>query len=237
MLPTYKFDYVKPSDLSKGDSTMNKCVVLFSGGLDSSLAACLMLEKNYDIDLLHYDQGALITNGLYQIRADEIKRAYPQREINLYDISICGIFRKLALVSIEQDILKYQHSLVCLGCKLAMHLQTIIYCRENSISIVVDGSAQRQSRYAEQSLTTINYLRELYCKYGIQYQNPIYDLEKGDVKYGLFDREITIQPLEDTCLFSHTFTSSPDSSIMAYINDKEEIIKELIERRFGNEKN
>ena len=216
---------------------MEKCAVLFSGGLDSSLAACFMLEKNYDIDLLHFDQGALITNNLYSIRAEELKKAYPKRNINLFNINVSGIFRKIALVSIEQDILKYKHSLICLGCKISMHLQTIIYCHENNISVVADGSAARQKRYAEQSPSSINYLRSLYSKYKIQYLTPIYDLEKSDIKYNLFDRGITIQPLEDTCLFSHTFTSSPDDSIIAYIKDKQVILDTLIERRCLHEEN
>ena len=42
--------------------------ILFSGGLDSSLAVCDMIEKGYDVHLLHYDTGALISNNLIKIR-------------------------------------------------------------------------------------------------------------------------------------------------------------------------
>lgn len=216
---------------------MKKCAVLFSGGLDSSFTVCSLIEKNYDVDLLHYDQGALISNKLYEIRAEELRKAYPNKDIRLHNYNISGLFRRIALVSIEQDILKYKHSLVCLGCKLSMHLQTIIFCHENNISVVADGSSSRQNSYAEQSTTAIKAIHDIYAKYNIQYLNPIYDLKKTEVKYGLFDRGVTIQPLEDTCLFSRTFSSCPEESISAYIKDKEEIIDTLIARRCFNEEN
>ena len=216
---------------------MKKCVILFSGGLDSSYTACTMLEKGYNVNLLHYDQGVLLTNKLYEIRADELRKAYPLKDINLHNINVSGIFRKMALVSIEQDILKYKHSLICLGCKLSMHLYTIIFCHENGISVVADGSSSRQNVYAEQSVAAINAIREIYAKYNIQYLNPIYDLGKKEVKYSLFDRGITIQPLEDTCLFSRTFSPSPDEAICAYIKDKEGVIHDVIKRRCFCEEN
>lgn len=48
--------------------------ILFSGGLDSSLAVCDMIEKGYDVHLLHYDTGALISNNLIKIRYAELKK-------------------------------------------------------------------------------------------------------------------------------------------------------------------
>lgn len=35
-----------------------KVLVLFSGGLDSMLAACKMIEEGYKVMLVHYDNGA-----------------------------------------------------------------------------------------------------------------------------------------------------------------------------------
>lgn len=48
--------------------------ILFSGGLDSSLAVCDMIEKGYDVHLLHYDTGALISNNLIKIWYAELKK-------------------------------------------------------------------------------------------------------------------------------------------------------------------
>lgn len=214
-----------------------KCVVLFSGGLDSSVAACAMIERGYDIDLLHINTGALISNHLPYIRKEEIEKAYPMCKISLQEMASFGYFRKLALTTLEDDILKYKVSMICIGCKLAMHVCTIRYCVNNGIKIAVDGSCKRQERYAEQRELTINAVKKLYSTYGIEYSNPIYMYDKTAIKYGLFDRGITLQPLEDTCLFSHTFSVANDDMIREYLINKLPACKELIERSISYERN
>ena len=58
--------------------------ILFSGGLDSSLAVCDMIEKGYDVHLLHYDTGALISNNLIKIRYAELKKIYEECIATVY---------------------------------------------------------------------------------------------------------------------------------------------------------
>lgn len=214
-----------------------RCVVLYSGGLDSSLAACLMIEQGYDVDLLHMNQGALISNHLSKIRYQEIKEIYPKSNITLSYMQVAGYFRSIALASIENDILENGVNLVCIGCKLAMHAKAIIHCLNNNIKNVADGATKRQERYGEQRKCAIERIRKLYQKYGINYVNPVYEYEKTDIKYGLFDRGLTIQALEDTCLFSKTFTTPTDSMIETYIDKKSKIFNEIIERSLSYEKN
>lgn len=214
-----------------------KCAILFSGGLDSSFASCLMIEQGYDIELLNMDHGALISNNLPVIRHQELVKAYPQSNITLYHINIAGAFRAISLASIEKDILTHKVNLVCVGCKLAMHARAITYCLQNDIKVVADGSTKRQERYGEQRKMAIEHIKSLYEEYGIDYVNPVYNYEKTDIKYGMFDRGLTIQPLEDTCLFSKTFSNPEDDAIDMYISGKVDIFKTLIERSISYEKN
>ena len=211
--------------------------VLFSGGLDSSLAVCAMIEKGYDVHLLHYDTGALISNNLVNIRYAELKKIYEECIIRLYERNVSGGFRRIALVSLEEDIKKYGVSLICVGCKLAMHVQCIIYCKNNGIRCVADGSTERQKRYGEQREVSLEFIKKFYQEYDIDYRNPIYNLDKKIIKYGLFDRGMTIQPLEDTCLFSNTFSIADDEAIEKYLDSKKDICKELVERGLAYEKN
>lgn len=48
---------------------------------------------------------------------------------------------------------------------------------------------------------------------------------------------MTIQPLEDTCLFSNTFSIADDEIIEKYLESKREICKKLVERGLAHEKN
>lgn len=220
-----------------GDGMSKICGVLFSGGLDSSLAVCRMIESGYKVYLLHYDTGALISNNLVDVRYNELKKVYGDCILGLYQYGISGMFRKLALVSIEEDIKKYSVSLICVGCKLAMHVQSLIFCTKQGVTLMADGSTKRQERYGEQRTVALDFIKELYSEYGISYQNPVYEMEKKEIKYGLFDRGMTVQPLEDTCLFSNTFSIADDEVIQQYLADKKRICNELIERGMAYEKN
>ena len=48
---------------------------------------------------------------------------------------------------------------------------------------------------------------------------------------------MTVQPLEDTCLFSNTFSISSDDVIEQYLVSKKKLCNELIERGLLHEKN
>ena len=196
-----------------------------------------MLEKKYDVELIHYNNGVFISNDLYKIRYNEIASKFVNCILNLKEVDVFGTFRKLALVNLEKDILMYKHSLICLGCKLAMHVHTIILCKQNNVTLVADGNTKKQNKYPEQSDKAIELIRDLYAKYGIEYINPIYNLGKKDIKYELLDRGITIQPLEDTCLFSNTFTCGDEQNIIDYINKNLELCDKIIKRSCYNEKN
>lgn len=213
------------------------CGILFSGGLDSSLAVCKMIETGYRVELLHFDQGALISNNLVSIRYNELEKVYSNCIKGINHFNISGLFRRIALVSLEEDIKKYNISLICVGCKLAMYVQSIIFCKKNEIQCMADGSTERQSRYGEQREVSLDFVKNLYNEYGILYKNPVYTLEKKEIKYGLFDRGMTIQPLEDTCLFSNTFSTASDEVIEQYLRDKKQLCNELIERGLSYEKN
>lgn len=213
------------------------CGILFSGGLDSSLAVCRMIEKGFKTELLHFNQGSLISNNLVSIRYEELKKSYADCISGIHFCNISGLFRRIALVSLEEDVRKYNVSLVCVGCKLAMHVQSIVFCKKNNIKYMADGSTERQKRYGEQREVALKFIKDLYGEYEISYKNPVYTLDKKEIKYGLFDRGMTIQPLEDTCLFSNTFSIASDEVIEQYLNEKRAICKELIERGMLYEKN
>ena len=118
-----------------------------------------------------------------------------------------------------------------------MHVQSIIFCNKFEITTMADGSTKRQQRYGEQRGIALDFIKGLYGEDGISYKNPVYEMEKKEIKYGLFDRGMTIQPLEDTCLFSNTFSIAEDEVIKQYLDEKKSLCKELIERGLSYEKN
>ncbi|SFR67965.1 adenine nucleotide alpha hydrolase family protein [Anaeromicropila populeti] len=210
----------------------NDAIVLFSGGIDCSLAACILSEQQYKVHLVHYINGTSISNSLYQIRYNELKCVLGDDMISLTELKIPGLFRKLSLSNIEQDFKKYENNMICLGCRMGMHVETIVYALKNNIQTVADGSIHYQSHFPEQSSAALHLFKQLYKKYGIDFINPVLDIkEKENVKYRLLDYGISIQSMEDTCLFSNTFSKSCDENIKAFIAERLDFCYDYIERK------
>ena len=212
----------------------DNAIVLFSGGIDCSLAACLLAEKNYKTHLIHYTNGTGISNSLHRIRYTELEKLIGQDKILLQETNISGLFRKLSLLNIENDFKKYSTNLVCVGCRMGMHVETIIYALRNNIKVVADGSIKYQSDFPEQSDVAIDLFKKMYSKFGIDYINPVLDIEDAkEVKYRLLDYGISIQSMEDTCLFSNTFTEASKQDINQYINERIKICEQYINRKLN----
>lgn len=200
---------------------MKEAIILFSGGIDCSLVSLILRKQSYKLHLIHYNHGAVINNDLHIKRYEELKKVVGEEHILLKEINHSGIFRKLALVNIEMDFSKYHSNLICLGCRMAMHTETIIYAKRNNIQVVADGSIKYQNHFPEQSDDALKKFIKLYEYFDIQYITPIIDIENAkDVKYELLDNGISIQSMEDTCLFNNTFSQAKKDDIKSYINER-----------------
>lgn len=207
-------------------------VVLFSGGIDCSLVSLLLRKEGYRVHLLHYDHGASISNGLHRIRFQELKNLMGEENVLLQELSHRGLFRKLALANIENDFAQYKTNMICLGCRLAMHIETITYCLKNDIHIVADGSVKYQNDFPEQNGVALEIFRGLYEKYGIEYKTLLSEVNSAkDVKYRLLDNGISIQSMEDTCLFSNTFNKAEEKSIEEFLNARLPVCDTYIEEK------
>lgn len=216
----------------KKNETQKDAIVLFSGGIDCSLAAILLRKKQFRVHLLHYNHGAVISNDLHIKRFDELKSLIGEENILLKEISHAGLFRKLSLANIEDDFSKYRTNLICLGCRMAMHCETIIYAKLNDISYVADGSVKYQDTFPEQNSLSLNYFKELYKHYGIEYTTLLANVNSSkEVKYQLLDNGISIQSMEDTCLFNNTFSPASEEHISSFIEERLEICKSYIDQR------
>ncbi len=158
--------------------------LLFSGGVDSTVAACRLAEKHEHVYLVSYENGY----GHYKLdrtarRAEEVEQRYPGK-ITHSIISIQDLFERMVINTLDEDYKKYGSGFVwCMGCKLAMHTRTIIYMVENDIYRVADGSSFATSEMVEQMPLSVAKIRGFYCDYGFPFRNPVYtDLREDSIK-------------------------------------------------------
>ena len=154
---------------------MTDISVLYSGGLDSTLASAMLARKGYTLHLLTFDNGVSYGVDSSRIHVGELQSLFPGRISTHKIIRSSGLFKRMSLVPIEEDFKKYGNTnLVCLGCKLSMFAHSIIYSIDNGITKIVDGFNQRQDGFPEQKVVVKDELKKWMEKYNIQYINPIY---------------------------------------------------------------
>lgn len=208
--------------------------ILFSGGRDSSLCVCLLASAGYRVHLLSFDDGIGIGSELSNYRYEELRGRFPDRINPRVRIPIFGLFRKIAIQTIEDDFARYEKNLILLGSKLAMHAAATVYCLQHGISQLADGSNRYQSMYAEQTPEAITELKAFAAKYRIEFLNPIWNYESElAVKYDLMEYGISTKSLEGVTIFGDSFSEPSPDLVRTYIRDKLPICVSHIDRMLG----
>jgi hypothetical protein len=147
------------------------------------------------------------------------------------------LFKKLALRSLETDIEEYHSNLICVGCKMAMHVLALLYAKEHNIPVVLDGFARRQEYFPEQDGAFLQEMHQLYAKLNVCYENPLYDIatSKAVTKDILSRYGLSTKSIEAGCLFGDTFLKAKSENLRLYFKSKlpqvEKFIQEELEER------
>lgn len=163
---------------------MKEIAVLYSGGTDSTCAAILMLKEFDTVHLLTFQRFGIfhVENVLSNI--EKIKARFPDKKIVHKIINVDKLFKKISYSKYLYYLKKYGFFMLttCGLCKLAMHIQALIYCQENNVSYVCDGANKRAGggNFPLQMRKIISEVREMYSRFGITYFTPVFDFEEPD---------------------------------------------------------
>ena len=179
--------------------TQKNVAVLFSGGADSTAAAVHYLERGYFSHLITFDNGAQRGFDRAEMRGAAVAKEFPGRcSWRLLDCK--PLFHALAINNLEKDVRRYGN-LVCCGCKLAMLVEAILYCKRNDIHEIADGFRKSQDYYPEQTPEYINPADEFARRYGIAYAHPLWGPSGSTVDVGALSGCIPSSPAQPSCLF------------------------------------
>lgn len=222
---------------------------MFSGGVDSTLVASLLLEEYSLVHLITFDYGAELFIGNSRKSADALRRIYGAERVKHTMIDIRDWWLKAQIRNAKR------FNLVCMSCKFVMHTRAIVYCLENEIYIHSDGSMREQSQHPEQMSTTLQALRSYYSEYSIDFTNPAYEFttEEEDrrlAEIGLnFGRRLRISGAKGShvhrqpfCLFAFfdvLFSDNPffphsKEAVLAHLRGNLNWGRELIANYFEN---
>jgi tRNA(Ile)-lysidine synthase TilS/MesJ len=197
---------------------MNKGIVLFSGGRDSTLAAYYAASHNptTEWNLVTYDNHNLIGSN---------KRGGPEeayRELKSHIDNITShevipyhfLFRAFSALRAELNIQQYGFSTICLDCRAAMYIKSVLLADERGYTTIVDG-ARRSQRYTEQLPEAINPFKEFLKGKGIELLTPVYNIEDDEcIAIRLVNKGLSAHNYELQCLWKRNMARLPESDII-----------------------
>lgn len=186
-----------------------KVLQLFSGGRDSFLSACRLLDNsNTEVVLVTYTNGCCVGNGNVECEADRLIHQYGER-VSFHGIhNVVGIWRSffLPIMNMKQtDILdKYGNvtfsQINCTTCHMAMYVYSIALCKKLEMSCISDG-ARTSQLFAVEQQAFLDKIREMLGKFGIELLTPALNISCNWIrKNELLMRGFFPKMMEQQCL-------------------------------------
>ncbi len=234
----------------------NSIALMFSGGIDST-ALAITLSDHYDrVHLVTYKNGY----GHYYHHRTEARVAELNEKLSTPGgppkfthavISTKDYFDQIVVNSVLEDYKQYRSGFIWfMGCKMAMHMRSALYCLENGVRFMTDGSNVDTEEMVEQMLISLTLIHHFYDDLTVEFGTPVYNVRRAESKelirqYGLnmgyevMDRHLCIQP---TCLAGELYympyllfnkrVKHDEAEVARFIEQKAEICNRIVGEYF-----
>lgn len=192
-----------------------KVLLLMSGGRDSFLSAALLIEQEFFVSMITFDNGH--TEGIDRVKstANLIIERYGEDCAEFLPIqytkgTVWSNLNPLFTTNISKFSKIYPdiklNQITCLSCKSAMYAKAIKYCLDNNIRYLADGARECQGFFVD-TVNMIELYKEICRKNNIELLLPVFDLASDlERKYMLADRGLPTKTLEPQCFLGFPMT-------------------------------
>lgn len=195
--------------IRKTDEEKRKDVLLlFSGGRDSFLSACKLIESNYQVHMLSFINGHMSGDDCLADMAARIVNIYGADRVDyLGKMSVTAdlfqLLHEFLYLNVSQLCLEYPDlrsaQMPCLACHTAMIVRAIAYCKLNNIHYISGGERRSQGMIVELP-DMIERYKDMGKHNGVELILPVYDLEDDwDRKLQLAGRGFIPKTMEMQC--------------------------------------
>lgn len=184
-------------------------LLLFSGGKDSFLSACNLIEEGYKVHMVTFENGTGLGSENVEHGAQRIIEHYGEdKAVFLGAHCTAGIWREFFLPYLNMkpsEVLKEYGELTvsqfnCLTCRSAMYVWSIIKARETGIGYIADG-ARKDQGFVIELPCMIEKFRSFMSEFSIELLLPVWDLNSNwKQKNLLLRRGFIPKTLESQCL-------------------------------------
>lgn len=226
--------------------------ILFSGGSDSlslyalaAVGAHPEIPRPRRIHLLHMLNGMgrfpSFPKERFRVSEGILKAQMPDSEqipqATYIELDMGRLFQGLWLDRYEELMPHYGgKNLVCVACKLAMHVKAVIYCVERLVPTLLVGYARKQGYFPEQTRAFMDRISGWSDDFGIRTRFPVYE--------DFDDERVTRHLLEEfglpstgggerKCLFCQTLTTATEKEIGLYLDDMIPRLRQYVDHKLA----
>ena len=203
-----------------------KVILMLSGGRDSFLAACRLLEKSPDYYLLMatYDNGCSYCSDKAKIVAERIIAKYGANRakyLGVYNISsvIREFFSPYFNMKPEEQAEKFDgltpSQFHCLICRTSMYIYSIWLAMLNGAGYIAEGGREDQEFVIELPGMARERFPALVKSAGLDLLLPVYEMNDNWVRDNeLLARGFLCKSYEPKCLIGYPINQSVDQSVI-----------------------
>ncbi len=162
----------------------NEVAVMFSGGIDSLLAAVLLLQTYDKVHLITFDKGYLefgVKNNIPNV--ERLQAKFGADRVTHEIIDLKKVVKRIAYKKLRKDRKKYNlETRWCVGCRLGMNTGGLLYALEHNLVGYADGSNREQvpseanlTGTAENYPSIVNRNKNFAAAYGVHFLTPTYE--------------------------------------------------------------
>jgi len=166
------------------DLIKNEVAVMFSGGIDSLLAAVLLQQTFDKVHLITFDTGYLefgVKNNIPNV--ERLKAQFGEDRIRHEIIGIKNLVKRIGGMNTRGDRKKYNlETRWCVRCRLGMNTGGLIYALEHNLVGYADGSNREQipsevnlTGTAENYPSIVDRNKKFAADYAVQFLTPTYE--------------------------------------------------------------
>ncbi|MDD5251588.1 MAG: hypothetical protein PHT12_03060 [Patescibacteria group bacterium] len=187
---------------------MEKALLMFSGGRDSFLSACLLVERGFRVELVCFDNGCMQGVENAAVTAERLRQKYGADVIGYSAYRTAGLWRELKAefsnFPLNEIICRWGNVTLsqfnCLSCRAAMYVMAVMVCQSEGISCLATGTRWSQGFGVEQPSSVDSFLG-FARTYGISLVLPVNHLtDDRQRKNALLQRGVVPKTIEPQCL-------------------------------------
>jgi hypothetical protein len=151
------------------------CIVLYSGGTDSTCAAAIVAQQYSVIHLLTFVEQATKNSPLPKDNTIKLESAFPQVKFFSKTIEIDILLKHVSYDRYFAHLWRWGLFMLFTPgfSSLCWHLHTIVYAKQHGITRVVDGLTKELMHFPGHMDAVVKQFQFLYAAFGIEYTSPV----------------------------------------------------------------